>query len=184
MDTLKKARTITKHDAAAIRIEPVISDKQLDEFIATAWPVYQNDPNWVAPLIFEQKQRFSPQKNPFFEHARWQAWVARRGDKIVGRISAQIDQLATFLVKQAGLKRIEAKTVAITLIQRFESVACTYRIALGSRTEFWTWNSGILGTQYLILLKCTHGKISEGSFTRISTSYNPTRQPSSGCIFL
>lgn len=76
-----------------IRIEAVTSNKQLDEFIATPWNIYQDDPNWVAPLIFEQKQRFSPHKNPFFEHAKWQAWVARRGNQIVGRISAQIDRL-------------------------------------------------------------------------------------------
>ena len=54
--------------------------------------LYQHDANWVRPLFLEQKERFS-EKNPFFEHARWQAWIARRGQRPVGRISAQIDEL-------------------------------------------------------------------------------------------
>jgi GNAT superfamily N-acetyltransferase len=66
--------------------------RQLKEFIAFPQRLYSDDPNWVAPLMFEQLQRFTD-KNPFFEHASWQAWVVRRGSQIVGRISAQIDDL-------------------------------------------------------------------------------------------
>ena len=73
-------------------IQPVSGRKQLKEFIAFPHRLYANDPNWVAPLWFEQLQRFTD-KNPFFEHATWQAWVVRRGAQIVGRISAQIDDL-------------------------------------------------------------------------------------------
>lgn len=32
--------------------------------------------------------------NPYFEHAQARFWLATRGDEVVGRISAQIDQLA------------------------------------------------------------------------------------------
>jgi len=46
----------------------------------------------VPPLKFERKGAFS-EKNPFFEHARWQAWLAYRDGVPVGRISAQIDSL-------------------------------------------------------------------------------------------
>jgi hypothetical protein len=75
-----------------IRITPVINRKQLDEFITVPWTIYRDDPNWVPPLLFEQRQRLTP-KNPFFQHARWQAWTAWSGDQPVGRISAQIDRL-------------------------------------------------------------------------------------------
>jgi hypothetical protein len=34
-----------------------------------------------------------PKKNPWFEHARAQLWLAERGGKVVGRISAQVDEL-------------------------------------------------------------------------------------------
>ena len=56
-------------------IEAVRGRKQLDDFIAVPWSIYRDDPHWVPPLIFEQKQRLT-KKNPFFEHARWQAWTA------------------------------------------------------------------------------------------------------------
>jgi len=71
---------------------PVSGRKQLKEFIRFPRALYATDPNWIAPLMFEQLQRFTD-KNPFFEHARWQAWLVRRGGTIVGRISAQIDDL-------------------------------------------------------------------------------------------
>lgn len=76
-----------------LRIEPVASPTQMKQFINLPWKLYQFDLNWVPPLLFELKERLSPKKNPFFEHARWQAWIAWRGDQPVGRISAQIDDL-------------------------------------------------------------------------------------------
>ena len=66
--------------------------KLLHHFIRLPQAIYQDDPNWVCPLFFEQKERFS-KKNPFFQHARWRAWIAWRNHRPVGRISAQIDDL-------------------------------------------------------------------------------------------
>ncbi len=76
-----------------LRIQPVTDRKQLKSFIHLPWSIYKNDPNWVPPLIFELEQRLSTKKNPFFAHARWQAWTAWRGKNLAGRISAQIDEL-------------------------------------------------------------------------------------------
>jgi hypothetical protein len=76
----------------ALTIQPVNSRAQLKTFIQLPESLYRNDPNWVKPLLLEQKERFSD-KNPFFRHARWRAWIARRGKRPVGRISAQIDEL-------------------------------------------------------------------------------------------
>ena len=73
-------------------VHSVDNKARLKDFIHFPWSIYRNDPNWVAPLLIEQKQRYSS-KNPFFEHARWQGWVAYRNGTPVGRISAQIDQL-------------------------------------------------------------------------------------------
>ena len=81
-----------RYGSNTIHIEPVSGQRQLKTFIAVPWAVYARDPNWVPPLLFEQKQRLSA-KNPFFEHARWQAWIAWRDGRAVGRISAQIDRL-------------------------------------------------------------------------------------------
>jgi hypothetical protein len=82
------------HNSTAdpIRISPVSGNRELGGFITAPGTFYRDDANWVAPLRFEQRQRLT-EKNPFFEHARWQAWTARRDEQIVGRISAQVDDL-------------------------------------------------------------------------------------------
>ena len=83
---------MTKSPDVGLIVERVSGRKQLKEFVALPQRIYADDPNWVAPLRFEQLHRLS-EKNPFFRHAQWQAWVVRRGGRVVGRISAQIDDL-------------------------------------------------------------------------------------------
>jgi GNAT superfamily N-acetyltransferase len=75
-----------------IDIREVSGKKDLDAFIQVPWEIYKDDPNWVPPLLIERKEALSD-KNPWFEHAQWCAWIAYRDGKPVGRISAQIDQL-------------------------------------------------------------------------------------------
>ena len=62
-------------------------------FVDLAWDVYRDDPAWVPPLKDEVHGLLNPRKNPWFEHARAELWLARRGEKVVGRISAQVDEL-------------------------------------------------------------------------------------------
>jgi GNAT superfamily N-acetyltransferase len=52
------------------------------------------DPNYIAPLIMERSEALTPKTNPFFAHAEVQLYLAVRGGRDVGRISAQIDELA------------------------------------------------------------------------------------------
>ncbi len=75
-----------------IRIEPVKDQASLKQFVCFPASLYRSDPAWVPPLILERLHFFSA-KNPYFEHARWQSWLAYRGAVPVGRISAQIDEL-------------------------------------------------------------------------------------------
>jgi len=65
--------------------------KDLKDFIQVAFDVYADDPAWVAPLNMEIKDRLTPEKNPFFEHAEVALFTAWQDGKAVGRISAQID---------------------------------------------------------------------------------------------
>jgi hypothetical protein len=75
-----------------LQIKEVSSRRDLMDFIRVPWGIYRDDPNWVPPLISERKQAFSAD-HPYFEHARWKAWVAHVDGRPVGRISAQVDQL-------------------------------------------------------------------------------------------
>ena len=76
-----------------IRIEEVQSGKDLKRFITFPWLVYANDPNWVPPLIREEKKKLSPRSNPFWEHATGAFFLAYRGEKAVGRIAAIEDRI-------------------------------------------------------------------------------------------
>ena len=75
-----------------LQIKPVESRQERRQFIRLPWSIYVDDPAWVPPLILERKEHLSPH-NPYFEHAKFQSWLAYRDGKAVGRISAQIDQL-------------------------------------------------------------------------------------------
>ena len=76
-----------------IEIVPVASQAELDRFIAVPMRLGADDPNYIAPLIFERRQSLSAKGNPFFDHAEVQFWLAVRDGRDVGRISAQIDRL-------------------------------------------------------------------------------------------
>jgi GNAT superfamily N-acetyltransferase len=80
-------------NTAALTIRPVETKKDKKAFVDFAWDVYRNDPAWVPPLKDEVQGLITPGKNPWFEHAKAQLWLAERGGKVVGRISAQVDDL-------------------------------------------------------------------------------------------
>jgi hypothetical protein len=75
-----------------ISIEQVSDKAAMKAFISLPSRVYAGDPNWVQPLHVERSEHLSA-KNPASEHIRWQAWIARRGGEVVGRITAQVDAL-------------------------------------------------------------------------------------------
>lgn len=65
------------------------TDRQ--RFIRFTEPVYRNDPNWVATLDSELHHVLGP-KNPFYQHAEIQLWMAVRGGIDVGRIAGIHDR--------------------------------------------------------------------------------------------
>jgi hypothetical protein len=81
-----------KRSGETVSLEAITQVGQLSPFLAVPHRIYATDPHWITPLNFEQRQRFSP-GNHFFQHARWQGWVARRNGQLAGRITAQIDDL-------------------------------------------------------------------------------------------
>jgi GNAT superfamily N-acetyltransferase len=64
----------------------------MNTFIKLPWRLYRNEPNWVPPLLFERKRFFDRQRNPFFEHAEAEYFLAWHDGRPVGRISAHIDR--------------------------------------------------------------------------------------------
>lgn len=87
-------------DAVAIRqaagqglqIETADDKRAVLEFVAFPFNLYRGDPCWAPPFIEERRDFLDRRKNPFFEHARAQLFVARRGGEVVGTIGAVIDE--------------------------------------------------------------------------------------------
>ena len=74
-------------------IRPVESKADRKAFVDFAWDVYRDDPAWVPPLKQEVHGLITPGENPWFEHGRAKLWLATREGRVVGRISAQVDDL-------------------------------------------------------------------------------------------
>ena len=74
--------------AGPIRVEPVTTRAQLNAFVELPWTIYDGDPNWVPPLKADVRKAFDPSKHPFHEHSEAEAFLAFRGDRVVGRICA------------------------------------------------------------------------------------------------
>jgi len=75
-------------------VRPTSSKADTRAFIALAYRLNADDPNWVPPLKDEVRGLITPGKNPWFEHGEAQFFLAFRpgSSQPVGRISAQVDQ--------------------------------------------------------------------------------------------
>ena len=76
-----------------LRVTEVASSGDKDAFLRVPHLVFADDRNWVAPLDLERREHFDPKKNPYFQHAEVQLFIAYDNDRPVGRISAQVDRL-------------------------------------------------------------------------------------------
>jgi hypothetical protein len=75
----------------SVEVRPVETRSDLMRFIKLPWRLYRNSPRWVPPLISERKDHLDREKNPFFEHAEAEYFLAWRDGQPVGRISAHVD---------------------------------------------------------------------------------------------
>jgi len=83
---------MTSTEEAPLTLAQVQGRREVRRFVALPHRLYARDPAWIAPLNVEERGRFSP-SNHFLDHGRLRAWIALRGDRPVGRISAQVDEL-------------------------------------------------------------------------------------------
>jgi GNAT superfamily N-acetyltransferase len=74
-----------------VTVSPVGSRQELREFIELPFRLHSTSQQWVPPLRLERHAYLSRRMNPFFGHGEARLFLARRGERVVGRISAQID---------------------------------------------------------------------------------------------
>ena len=77
----------------SVKVRPVLSKQDKKSFLDVPFALYGKDSNWVAPLYLERLEHLNPKKNPYFQHAETQLFLAEVNGKPIGRISAQIDRL-------------------------------------------------------------------------------------------
>ncbi|NTV52608.1 MAG: hypothetical protein HGA76_06310, partial [Candidatus Firestonebacteria bacterium] len=75
-----------------LNVQEISSRAELKKFIAFAWEVYRNDPNWVPPLIGDTLNLLDKKKSPFFEFGEAAYFMAYRDAQPVGRITAHINR--------------------------------------------------------------------------------------------
>jgi GNAT superfamily N-acetyltransferase len=85
-------RTRAAAGRSEAQVRPVASRRELTAFIRLPWQLYEGEPHWIPPLISERRKHLSRTKNPFFEHADAEYFLAWRGGRVVGRITAHIDR--------------------------------------------------------------------------------------------
>lgn len=77
--------------SASISIQPVTNKTQQKAFIKFPWALYRDDPNWIPPLVMNQKELLNYKKHAFYDNAEIQTFLAKRNGEVVGRIAAIID---------------------------------------------------------------------------------------------
>jgi hypothetical protein len=71
-----------------LRVEPVETAAQVEAFIRFPFHLYRAHPRWVPPLLAERRDFLDPRKNPIYDYAHVQPFVARAGARVVGTVAA------------------------------------------------------------------------------------------------
>jgi GNAT superfamily N-acetyltransferase len=77
---------------ARVTIRPVRSRRELKRFVKVPFELHREQPQWVAPLIFERMEFLDREKNPWFEHGEAEYYLAERDGEPLGRITAHLDR--------------------------------------------------------------------------------------------
>jgi hypothetical protein len=76
---------------ASVSIRPVRNRREMKRFVKVPFRLHREQEQWVAPLIFERMEFLNREKNPYFEHAEAEYFIAECDGEPVGRITAQVD---------------------------------------------------------------------------------------------
>jgi GNAT superfamily N-acetyltransferase len=75
-----------------VSIRRVDSRADIKRFIRYPFEKYRHDPHWVPPLLIDERQKFNSKKNPFYQHARMELFLAYGTGEVVGRVAAIDDE--------------------------------------------------------------------------------------------
>ena len=76
----------------SLQIHKVASQADFKPFFEFPWTLYQDDPNWIPPLLSMRREQYDKSKNPAWEYLDGEFFAAYRNGKIVGTVAAYINQ--------------------------------------------------------------------------------------------
>ena len=74
--------------ADGLTVLPATGAAEIEQYIRFPFGLYREFPHWVPPLLMERRDFLNPRKNPVYEYAEIQPFLARRGTRVVGTITA------------------------------------------------------------------------------------------------
>jgi hypothetical protein len=74
----------------SLTIRPVRNGRDLKRFVNLPYRLHQGTP-WIPPLKLERRLFLNRRLNPYFKHGEAEYFLALRGERVVGRVSAQVD---------------------------------------------------------------------------------------------
>ena len=112
----------------SLQIKEVQNKKQLKKFVLFPYQLYRKNKYWIPPLIKDEFETLTPEKNPAFEFCDARYWLAYEDNRIVGRIAGIINQkyIQKWGKKYAGFSRldfIDDEQVAAALLKTVENWA-------------------------------------------------------------
>src|SRR5512135_938714 len=78
---------------ASAHVEPVRGRSDLEAFLALPYELHRGLPGWTPLLRRDVRTTLDPTRNPFFDHAERELFLARRAGRVVGRVAAIHDRL-------------------------------------------------------------------------------------------
>ncbi len=73
-------------------VQPVRGRRQRKEFLNFAFRHYAGDPNWIPPLLFDQRALLGYKRHPFYLDAEIETFLAYRDGQVCGRIAAIVNR--------------------------------------------------------------------------------------------
>ncbi|MBT3232530.1 MAG: hypothetical protein HN356_06910 [Calditrichaeota bacterium] len=119
----------------SIKIKPVLSATDRDEFIKLPYKLHSRWRAWIAPLFSTVKKDFDQARHPFFKHADIQLFLAQVNGHTLGRIAGIVDH-----------EFITARNKAIGQFGFFDCVEDRdISIALFNTASQWLRDEGMVG---------------------------------------
>lgn len=113
---------------AEVVLKKVEGDKMLQDFIQFPMQLYKNCPNYVPPLINDEKQIWDPKENPALSYSKAELYLAYKNGKTVGRIALMINhkeakELDIHKVRFGWLDFIDDEEISKALIDKAKEYA-------------------------------------------------------------